>query len=80
MCYLKDMGHWGPEISIMCTSVFFPSFFFAVRQEVMVQVAKNIVDVLGEEAPYFRNSVTNLMWELRMHMLYAGQGLEPGNL
>jgi hypothetical protein len=19
MCYLKDMGHWGPEISIMCT-------------------------------------------------------------
>lgn len=19
MCYLKNMGHWGPEISIMCT-------------------------------------------------------------
>ena len=53
--------------------------FFAVRQEIMVKVANIIVDVLGEEAPYFRNSVTNLMWELRMHLLYAGQGLQPGN-
>jgi hypothetical protein len=52
--------------------------FFAVRQEIMVQVAKIIVEVLGEDAPYFRNSMTNLMWELRMHLLYAGQGLQPG--
>lgn len=45
-----------------------------------MQVAKIISDVLGEESPYFRNSVTNLMWELRMHLLYASQAVQPGNL
>ncbi|KAG0603664.1 hypothetical protein M758_10G111600 [Ceratodon purpureus] len=73
MCYLNTMGHWGPEISIMCTINFGGGSFFGVRQEIMVQVAKICVDVLGEEAPFFRNSVTNLMWELRMHLLYAAQ-------
>jgi hypothetical protein len=113
MCYLNTMGHWGPEVCIMCTVNFgvmiilsltfclckdlmqsyhirvipFSSAdlqqgrsFFGVRQEIMVQVAKICVDVLGEEAPYFRNSVTNLIWELRMHLLYAAQGAHPGNL
>lgn len=72
MCYLNKMGHWGPEICIVC-NVGSGVTYYEVRQEIMVEVAKIIVDVLGEEAPYFRNSVTNLMWELRMHLLYAGQ-------
>jgi len=51
--------------------------FFSIRQEIMVEVARIIVEVLGEEAPYFRNSITNLLWELRMHLLCSGQGLHP---
>ncbi|KAG0624155.1 hypothetical protein M758_3G228000 [Ceratodon purpureus] len=73
MCYLNKMGHWGPEVCIVCNVTIGEVTYYEVRQEIMVQVAQIIVDVLGEQAPYFQNSVTNLMWELRMHLLYAGQ-------
>lgn len=79
-CYLSTMGQWGPEISILCSINFGEGTFFAIRQEILVQVAKIICDVLGDESLYLRNNVTNLMWELRMHLLYhAGHGVQPGN-
>jgi MscS family membrane protein len=77
-CYLNTMGYWGPEIVILCTINFGGGTFFTVRQEIMVEVAKIVSDVLGEESPYFRNSVSNLLWELRMHLFYAGQSAPSG--
>ncbi|CAM6023727.1 unnamed protein product [Sphagnum balticum] len=43
------------------------------KQEILLETALIIVEVVGEDAPFFKSGVTNLLWELRMLLLNAEQ-------
>jgi hypothetical protein len=47
-----------------------------IKQEILLETARIIVEILGKDAPFLRNNVTNLLWELRMLLLNAdGEGI-----
>jgi hypothetical protein len=51
--------------------------YLLIKQEILLETAHIIVEVVGEDAPFFKSGVTNLLWELRMLLLNAGEGLQP---
>ncbi len=52
--------------------------YLLIKQEILLETARMIVEVVGEDAPFFKSGVTNLLWELRMLLLNAGEeGPQP---
>lgn len=46
-----------------------------------METARMIVEVVGEDAPFFKSGVTNLLWELRMLLLNAAEeGLQKADV
>jgi hypothetical protein len=72
LCYLKDISQAGPKIAIMCNiNLLAGGNYNLIKQEILLETARIIVEILGKDAPFLRNNVTNLLWELRMLLLNA---------
>ncbi|CAK9860055.1 unnamed protein product [Sphagnum jensenii] len=77
LCYLKDISQAGPKIAIMCNiNLLAGGNYNLIKQEILLETARIIVEILGKDAPFLRNNVTNLLRELRMLLLNAdGEGI-----
>jgi hypothetical protein len=55
--------------------------YLLIKQEILLETARMIVEVVGEDAPFFKSGVTNLLWELRMLLLNAAEeGLQKADV
>nr|PNR42811.1 hypothetical protein PHYPA_017642 [Physcomitrium patens] len=53
ICYLRTMGDDGPEISVTCVvKASGGAVFYRIQQEILVQTAQIITDILGPDSPF----------------------------